>query len=75
MADAVLGVAAGAMVPLEDRWVARAVGEDHLEAVPVSVRERRLRAEVGPLAPYDQTRDRGRNVCGSLQSVVQTLRQ
>ena len=53
--DAVLDVCVLAVAALEHRDVlVGLVGEDRLEAVPVVVGERQLRAGMGTLAPHDQ---------------------
>ena len=56
VADVVLDARAGAVVTLELGDRAGLVGEDGLEAVPVVVGERQLRAGVRALAPDDHPR-------------------
>ena len=58
-ADAVLGVGAAAVEALELDRVAGEVGERGLEAVPVDVGERQLRAGVRALAAHDHARALG----------------
>ena len=64
VADVVLDAGAAAVVTLELGDRAGLVGEDRLEAVPVVVGERQLRAGVRALAPDDHPRARAASWTG-----------